>query len=114
MSNPVEAISSRMARRSSRRGFLATLGKAALFGGAILAGLGVTKAYAACGDCPSPCCPTESCNQVSENDTYVGCCDGPSGWFETRACVNKVGGYVDCYYVFQSTANCPHTPQVAP
>jgi hypothetical protein len=108
MANPVRSIGEHLEGRSSRRGFLALVGKVALAGGAVLAGLGGGAALAAgCGQCPSPCCQS-GCGM--DEDVYVGCCHNANGYYETRACVNPLYGNVDCYYVFATTAGCPQVP----
>lgn len=110
MSNPVRVIGEQLEERSSRRGFLARVGKVALAGGAVLAGLGGGAALAAgCGQCPLPCCNPPACGP-SEMDVYVGCCRNANGYYETRACVSAFTGQVDCYYVFATTAGCPQVP----
>jgi anaerobic selenocysteine-containing dehydrogenase len=114
MANPVRIIGEQLAIGSSRRDFLALLGKAALAMGAILAGLGSSAAYASCGQtCPTPtCCSQCWCQYYScgnGQDIYIGCCQGPNGWFETRACAD-ISGQIYCYYVIQTTAHCPNQP----
>jgi hypothetical protein len=108
MSSLVRALSSQVAAKSSRQGFLAMIGKAAMVGGAIIAGLGVGDAFAcgpSCGDCPCPCCSQHSC-LPPDSDVYVSCCKTGNTWYETRKCLLPDGS-LNCYYSFQSIANCP-------
>lgn len=108
MANLVRVIGEHLEERSSRRGFLAMVGKVALAGGAVLAGLGNSGVLAAtCGQAPSPVCKT-GCGM--DEDVYVGCCHNANGYYETRACVSPIYGNVDCYYVFATTAGCPQVP----
>lgn len=110
MRNPTEILEERLSDTSSRGGFLATLGKLALLGGAALAGLRAQNAFATCG--PSDCvyhgldyghaCPPLAI------DSYAGCCVSGGQYYETRVCTG--GGAVECYYAIASGPGCPNAP----
>jgi hypothetical protein len=104
MANPSRFIASHLVGGDSRRGFLVTLGKIALLGGAAVAGLGYREALATCGQCPYPCCNGGGC---AGNVIFYGCCKGTDGqWYETTACYT-LGGTLDCYWTFVTSPNCP-------
>lgn len=118
MRNPAEILGDRLSGPSSRRGFLGTLGKLTLLGGAALAGLGGKEVYAACGAYTCSVNNQYYCPSYSgETDSYAGCCVSGGKYYETRLCrhtyVNSQGQTVtvtDCYYAFATTAGCPNVP----
>ncbi len=114
MRNPAEILGNHLSRPSSRRGFLATLGKMAVLGGAALAAVGGKEVYATCG--PSRCpingqyyCP------FNDQDSYYSCCKTGSQYYETRLCESynpscNCYNIFDCFYSFAVGPNCPNVP----
>lgn len=110
MKNPVDILGSRLAENSSRRGFLAKLGKVTLASAAVLAGLGLKEAHAGCGDCPSPCCPG-GCG--GDTVVYYGCCRHGPEYYVTVECL-LMDGSLDCYMTYDTYTGCPNLPVGSP
>lgn len=114
MAQLIGQLGDTLAARSTRRGFLATLGKVALAGAALAAGIAATSGsvLAACTQCSpyclEPCYNSDCPCGDTEDNLDAFCCFSGSGEQECIPCLTN--GQLHCYAIIQVSGGCPHTP----